>query len=187
MIKLPAHKLEQLRNQLQARGQRHSMVRPSASPNVLQAMEMLEQYGDMCDVMYLMMAADGRVLNVEREVMRGALDILSDGRIRTVHMEAMIDLCSRRVAEHGAEKSLQRAIKMLRDDPVRAETAVVLAAAVAAADAAIILNKSRREPPWVADCPFMADTSRKKTQVEISHLKQLWRPSAPNTPLSLPL
>lgn len=113
------------------------MVRPSASPNVLQAMEMLEQYGDMCDVMYLMMAADGRVLNVEREVMRGALDILSDGRIRTVHMEAMIDLCSRRVAEHGAEKSLQRAIKMLRDDPVRAETAVVLAAAVAAADAAI--------------------------------------------------
>ena len=55
------------------------MVRPSASPNVLQAKEMLEQYGDMCDVMYLMMAADGRVLNVacgQRTTLNEILELL---------------------------------------------------------------------------------------------------------------
>lgn len=95
---------------------------------------MLEQYGALCEAMFLMMAADRRVLNVEREVLRGALDVLSEGRVRTAHMEAMLDAAARRLAEEGPAKRRQAVIDALRDDPVRAETTLVLAAAVAAAD-----------------------------------------------------
>jgi tellurite resistance protein len=113
------------------------MLIPSAAPNVVEAVEFVEAYADICQVMYLMMVADSRVLNVEREVLRGALDILSDGRVRTAHMDAMLDASARHVAKHGAESLLQRAVESLRTDPVKAETAVVLAAVVAVADEVI--------------------------------------------------
>lgn len=105
-----------------------------ATADLADAIEVVEEYGSMCEAMYLMMAADGRVKNIERQVMRGALDILSDDRVRSAHMESMIDAAARRVAEHGAEWCLRRVVEALRGDPVRAETTVVLAAAVAAAD-----------------------------------------------------
>jgi tellurite resistance protein len=66
--------------------------------------------------------------------MRGVLDIVSDDRVRTAHMEAMIDSAARRVSRLGEARCLQHAICALRDDPVRAELVVVLAAAVAWAD-----------------------------------------------------
>jgi tellurite resistance protein len=49
-------------------------------------------------------------------------------------MEAMLDSASKRLAEEGLEKRCQRVVESLRDDPVRAETTLVLATAVAAAD-----------------------------------------------------
>lgn len=134
MLHLPKGKLEALRDQLKARGRRPSMVFPSASPRVLEAVELLEEYGPMCEALYLMMAADHHVRNVEREVARGALDVLSDGRLRTAHMEAMLDASSRRVAERGVDRCLDDVIESLRHDRVRAETTVLLAAAVAQAD-----------------------------------------------------
>jgi len=102
--------------------------------DVAEAMAVVQEYGDMCEAMYLMMAADHRVRNVEREVMRGALAILSEERVRSAHMEAMVDASARRVARHGEEACLNRVIESLRCDPVRAEVTVVLAAAVAVAD-----------------------------------------------------
>ena len=134
VLKLPAKKLAALRDRLQARGQRPSMVIPRGGLDVAEAMAVVQEYGDICDVMYLMMAADHRVKNVEREVMRGALDILSQDRVRTAHMEAMIDAATMRVSRYGEERCLQRAIESLAEDPVRAELTVVLAAAVAWAD-----------------------------------------------------
>lgn len=134
MFRLPAEKLNELKDRLRECGQRPSMVIPVASPDVAEALEMVEEYGVMCEAMYLMMAADRRVLNVEREVMRGALAIISNDCVRTAHMEAMIDSSARRVAEHGEDWCVRRIVESLRDDPVRAETTVVLAAVVAAAD-----------------------------------------------------
>ena len=110
------------------------MVFPSAALNVIEAVEFVEEYGDICQIIYLMMVADRRIKNVEREVLRGALDILSSGRVRTSHMDAMLDASARDVARRGSEAALQRAVSALRDDPIKAETAVVLAAAVAVAD-----------------------------------------------------
>ncbi len=137
MLKLAKSRLEKLRDELRRRGSRQSISFPSATPDLVEAMEVVQEYGPMCEAMYLMMAADGRVLDVERKVMRGALDVLSSGRVRTAHMEAMIDASSKRVGELGEERCLQEVIDHLDGDPVRAETTVLLSAAIALADGRI--------------------------------------------------
>ena len=138
MLRLGLPALEELRDKLQRRGQRPSMILPSANPNIVEAIQIVEEFGHICEAMYLVMAADRRVFNVEREVLRGALDVLSNGRVRTAHMEAMLDASARRIASEGEQKRLNKVIEALRDDPVRAETTVLLAAAVATADGKIV-------------------------------------------------
>jgi tellurite resistance protein len=142
-MRLSRTRLEQLRDQLQRRGQRPSMVIPVARPDLIEVMEIVEQYGAICEALFLMMAADRRMLNVEREVIRGALDVLSNGRVRTAHMEAMIDAAARRAAEEGEEQRLSKVIEVLARDPVRAETTLLLAAGVAVADKRITPEEHR--------------------------------------------
>jgi len=129
-------KLEPLRDQLRARGQRPSIVAPApaTSKELIEAMQLVEEWGAFTEAMYLVMAADRRVLNVEREVLRGALAVLSNERVRTRHMEAMLDAAARRVASEGADQRLEKVIQSLKGDAARAETAAIVAAAIAAAD-----------------------------------------------------
>jgi tellurite resistance protein len=134
MPELPTARLLALREELRRRGQRRSMVFPSAAPNVVEAVAVVEEYGAYCEAMFLVMAVEKRMLNVQRELLRGALDVLSNGRVRTSHMEAMLDAASKHQAEDGLEQRCQHVIEALGDDPVRAETALVLAGAIAAAD-----------------------------------------------------
>jgi tellurite resistance protein len=110
------------------------MVFPSTAPNVLEAVALVEEYGAVCEAMFLVMAVERRMLNVQRQLLRGALDVISGGRVRTAHMEAMLDAASKRLAADGLEKRILRVVESLIDDPARAETTVVLATAVAAAD-----------------------------------------------------
>lgn len=132
---LTVETLEALREKLKTLGQRPSMQFPSASLKVVEAIAAVERYGIMCEAMYLMMAADGRVLNVEREVLRGALEILSEDQVRTSHMESMLDAASRASAIHGTERRIQAVVDTLSQEPrVKAELVVVLCAAVAVAD-----------------------------------------------------
>lgn len=128
--------LEPLREALRTRGQRPSIILPggAASAELVDAMALVTEWGPFVEVMYLVMAADRRVLNVEREVLRGALALLSDERVRTRHMEAMLDAAARNVGAEGTEARLAKAIAALRSDPARARSAAVVAAAVAAAD-----------------------------------------------------
>jgi tellurite resistance protein len=137
MPMLPTTRLLALRDELRRRGQRPSMVFRSAAPNVVEAVTILEEYGALCEVMFLVMAVEKRMLNVQRELLRGALDVLSNGHVRSSHMEAMLDAASKRLAEDGLESRCQRVTEALRDDPVRAEIALVLAGAIAAADGKI--------------------------------------------------
>jgi tellurite resistance protein len=143
MTRLPNSRLMALRDELQRRGQRRSMVFPSAAPNVVEAMSIAEEYGALCEVMFLVMAVERRMLNVQRSLLRGALDVISGGRVRTAHMEAMLDSASTRLAEDGFEKRCQRVIEALANDPVRAETTLVLATAVAAADGKVTAEEQQ--------------------------------------------
>lgn len=134
MPRLPTGRLTELRDQLQRRGQRKSMVFPSTAPDVLEAVAIVEEYGAVCEAIFLVMAAERRMLNVQRQLLRGALDMISGGRVRTAHMEAMLDAASKRLATDGLEKRIARVVESLADEPARAETTLVLATAVAAAD-----------------------------------------------------
>lgn len=138
MIWLSSSTLVRLRDQLQNRGARPSMVPP---PGVTMAdaelLQIVTEYGPLCEAMYLMMSADGTVSTEEREVLKGALRNLSDDMVRGSHIESMLDTAGKNVATEGREKRLEAVIADLREDPARAEVAFVLAAAVAFADNAI--------------------------------------------------
>jgi tellurite resistance protein len=132
--------LESLRDRLRVRGQRPSIVLPgpASSAELIDALQLVEEWGAFVEAMYMVMAADRRVLNVEREVLRGALAILSNDRVRSRHMDAMLDAAARRQATEGEEARLQHVIEALQKHPARAESAVVVAAAVAAADNRVV-------------------------------------------------
>jgi tellurite resistance protein len=126
-------RLEALRDALKARGQRQSIIM-GGSVELIEAMEFLGEWGAFVEAMYIMMAVDRKVMNVERQVLRGALAILSDEKLRTRHMEAMLDAASRSVAAEGVERRLEKALRSLRQHPTKAESAVLVAAAIATAD-----------------------------------------------------
>jgi tellurite resistance protein len=127
--------LVRLRDQLRSRGQRPSIVmsRP-ANAEAAALAQAVADFGALCEAMYLMMSADGHVTNDEREVLKGALRNLSFDEVRGIHIEAMLDEAARHVAEQGREKRLQSVVAELAEDPMRAEIAFVLAAAVSFAD-----------------------------------------------------
>jgi hypothetical protein len=137
MPRFPTGRLTMLRDELARRGQRRSMVFPSTAPMVLEAVAIVEEYGALCEAIFLVMLVERRMLNVQRQLLRGALDVVSGGRVRTAHMEAMLDAASKRLASDGFEKRVSRVVDSLRDDPARSEMTVMLATAVAAADGKI--------------------------------------------------
>ena len=107
------------------------------SPETVELMNILAEYGPLCEAMNLMMSADGRIGGDEREVLKGALRNLSGDSIRGVHIDAMLDAAGKHVADEGREARMQEVVNALKEDPARAEVAFVLAAAVAFADNAI--------------------------------------------------
>ena len=109
MIWLSNSTVARLRDQLQQRGQRPSLVAPdpNMSPDAVELMNILAEYGPLCEAMYLMMSADGRIGNEERDVLKGALRNLSGDTIRTAHMEAMLDAAGKNVADQGRAARMQ--------------------------------------------------------------------------------
>jgi tellurite resistance protein len=140
MIWLSNSTIARLRDQLRARGQRPSVTLGDPTKISLEAVELMgvaSEYGAICEAMYLMMSADGKISNDERDVLKGALRNLSGDTVRSVHIEAMLDQASKSVAEHGRDARLAAVVAVLHDDPARSEVAFVLAAAIAFADNAI--------------------------------------------------
>jgi len=140
MIWLSNSTIARLRDQLRARGQRPSIALTggaNVSPEAAELMGVASEYGPICEAMYLMMSADGKITNDEREVLRGALRNLSGDTVRSVHIEAMLDEAAKLVTEQGRDARLRDVISHLHEDGARAEVAFVLAAAIAFADNAI--------------------------------------------------
>lgn len=139
MIWLSNSTLARLRDQLRSRGQRPSVVAPAphASPEEVELLNVMTEYGPLCEAMYLMMSADGEISGQEREVLKGALRNLSSDGIRSVHIDAMLDLAKNNVTSQGRSERLKDVAAELREDTGRAEVAFMLAAAMAFADNAI--------------------------------------------------
>ena len=100
--------------------------------------------------------------NVEREVMRGALDILSGDRVRTAHMEAMIDAGD--VA--GAHELLS---ELASQEPVNTKAVAMLARSA-------VVNRS-----------YLTEQARAGVKVAATTLhRELSPPSAVNAPRVVP-
>jgi len=138
MIWLSNSTVVRLRDQLRTRGQRPSVVLPpNCTPDEAQTMQMMAEYGPLCEAMYLMMSSDGTISNDEREVLKGALRNLSDDQLRTAHIETMLDTAAKKATSEGRDSRMKDVIESLHEDTARAEVAFVLAAAIAFADNAI--------------------------------------------------
>lgn len=142
MIRILPDTLAVLRNRLRDRGAPASVARPSTQ--ALQDPEsafLLEEYGPLAEVMYLVMAADGHVAQAERDVIRGALRELDD-RLRSTHFLAMIEAAEKLAAEQGPSARLTAVARAMSGDPVRGEVAFVLACAVAFADDTVTFDEN---------------------------------------------
>jgi uncharacterized tellurite resistance protein B-like protein len=140
MIWLSNSTIARLRDQLSARGQRPSIALGDLSkltPEAAELVAVAAEYGPICEAMYLMMSADGKITNDERQVLKGALRNLSGDAVRSVHVEALLDQSAKKVAEQGRDARLKEVVAQLHEDPARSEVAFVLAAAIAFADNAI--------------------------------------------------
>jgi tellurite resistance protein len=140
MIWLSTSTVARLRDQLRTRGQRPSVALgdlTKLTPDAAELVAVTAEFGPICEAMYLMMSADGKIGGDEREVLRGALRNLSEDSVRSAHIEAMLEEAAKNVAEQGREARMREVIAQLHEDPARSEVAFVLAAAIAFADNAI--------------------------------------------------
>jgi tellurite resistance protein len=85
------------------------------------------------EVMCLMVTADGRVTDTERDVLRGAVRGLTQHAVRTHHIEKLFEQCAE-LAKQGVDARLSAVAPTLKEDPALADAAFSLAAALAFAD-----------------------------------------------------
>ncbi|HEX3771276.1 MAG TPA: hypothetical protein VHV30_10445, partial [Polyangiaceae bacterium] len=93
MIWLSTSTVARLRDQLRTRGQRPSIALGDVSnlePEAAELAVVAAEYGPICEAMYLMMSADGKIAKEERDVLKGAIRNLSDDSVRSVHIEALL-------------------------------------------------------------------------------------------------
>jgi tellurite resistance protein len=86
------------------------------------------------EVMFLMLAADGRVTDEEEEILRGAARELTGGVVRTKQILALMAECDRALDNEGVKARLEAVTNVLKKDTPAAEAAYVLAAVIALAD-----------------------------------------------------
>ena len=84
--------------------------------------------------MFLMMAADGKITESERDVVRGAIRGLSDNILRSGTINVMLENYERNLREHGRDERLREIAEEISAEPSEIEGAFALAAAVALAD-----------------------------------------------------
>ena len=141
MINLRSSTITRLRDRLKETGARPSIV-VSSTQGVLAKAGMLppeeqaavRSIDPVVEMMFLMMAADGDIGEVERTVIRGAVRELSENYVRSTTLEVMLEGYQELLESEGQQARLEDVASRLADDVAGAESAFVLAAAVAFAD-----------------------------------------------------
>jgi tellurite resistance protein len=140
-MKLKTKTIVRLRDALLQSGRRPSLVVSSAyetltREGLLTAEEVgaLNRVDPMAETMFLMMAADDKVTDTERDAVRGAIRGLIDNGLRTGTINVMLENYERRLKEDGREERLRQIAETIAEESAEAEGAFALAAAVALAD-----------------------------------------------------
>jgi tellurite resistance protein len=140
-MKLETTTIRRLRDALLQSGRRPSVVLSTAyetlarqgmlSPEESAA---LNRVDPLAETMFLMMSADGKVEDAERDAVRGAIRGLTDNLLRSGTINVMLENYEQRLAEQGRDARLQEIADDIAEEPTEAEGAFALAAAVALAD-----------------------------------------------------
>lgn len=140
-MKLKTRTIERLRDALLESGRRPSVVVSSAyetltregllSPEEIAA---LNRVDPLAETMFLMMAADGKLTDAERDAVRGGIRGLTDDVLRTGTINVMLDNYQRRLESEGRDERLRQIAETIAEEPSEAESAFALAAAIALAD-----------------------------------------------------
>ncbi len=139
MIKLQPKTLERIRDHFREVGQPASVAftRAAVADDPFAGdPDASRRFGALFEAMFLMISADGNVSDDEREVLRGAVRGLTDGAVRTAHIDKLMEECKARAGE-GVPARLAALAPVLQEDPALVEAAFSLAAAVAFADSDI--------------------------------------------------
>ena len=140
-MKIETATIRRLRDALLESGRRASAVMSPAYETLARAgllteeeRTALDRVDPMAETLFLMMAADGKVTESERDALRGAIrglagDVLHEGTIRV-----MLEQYERSLQSEGREARLRSLGAVLSGIPAAAEGAFALAAAVALAD-----------------------------------------------------
>jgi tellurite resistance protein len=137
-------RIERLRERLLGQGS-PTMAPPPPSPGhaLLQKppesqrpedLAIYERLRPFAEAVYLVVSADRAVSERERDALRGALRILTDGALSSAALHAMIDGFDRTLARDGCEQRLDTVASELYGDIADHELALALAAAAATAD-----------------------------------------------------
>jgi uncharacterized tellurite resistance protein B-like protein len=140
-MKVQTATIARLRDALLQSGRRPSMVTSSAYETLTrEGLLTPEEVGSinrvepLAETMFLMMAADGKIAEVEQDAIRGAIRGLTDNLLRSGTINVMLKSYEKRLAESGRDSRLQEIAEEIAEDPNEAESAFALAAAVALAD-----------------------------------------------------
>ena len=140
-MKIQTATIERLRDALLQSGRRPSMVSSSAYETLTreglltpEEVGSISRVGPLAETMFLMMAADRTQAEVERDAVRGAIRGLTDNLLRSGTINIMLETYAQRLADSGRDARLHEIAEELAEDPVEAEGAFALAAAVALAD-----------------------------------------------------
>lgn len=172
-INIQPKTIERLRDTLRDSGQREAeVVSPAfetlARAGLLSASEKaaVQRIEPLAEVMYLTMAADGIVLEIERDVMRGAIIGLSNREINAGTVTVLLENFAKTLAHSTHEERLKTVCEKLKTDAASAEGAFVLAAAVAFADDAIV----EEEQEFINHLASLLGISEKRAQQLLGEL-----------------
>ncbi len=139
MIQLQPKTLQRIRDHLLDVGQPPSVhfMRPPADDDPFAGdPDGKARFEALFEAMYLMVVVDGDVADAEREVLRGAVRGLTDGAVRTHHIEKLFEKCDG-LLEQGVSRRIAAIAPILKEDPALSEAAFSLASAIAFADSEI--------------------------------------------------
>src|SRR6187431_2263524 len=140
-MKIQTATIERLRDALLQGGRRPTMVSSSAYETLAreglltpEEVGSINRVGPLAETLFLMMAADGTVAETEKGAIRGAIRGLTDNLLRSGTINVMLETYAQRLLQSGRDARLHEVAEELAEDPIEAEGAFALAAAVALAD-----------------------------------------------------
>lgn len=181
MINLRSSTMLRLRDRLKETGARPSIV-VSSTEDVLAKAGLLppeeqaavRSIDPVVEMMFLMMAADGALGDDERTVIRGAVRELSENYIRSTTLNVMLEKYEASLAADGQAARLKDIADRLGDDVPGAESAFVLAAAVAFADEEV--HDSENE--LLSQFADLAGISEERANELLDELENDWQAEA---------